>query len=366
MALPTDMEVTGEERLGGIRTSRSLEFQGLLNSFRKKSKKKNNTPKTSGDGRRDGYSPKRSDSLSGNVLSKISESPMLEDVSLRRGTGSLGNITDAGSKKSCDPNVSESKETFFSRMKGLYSSKDDLTADEKLGSKSGKGSEETSSKGPSLIGRIKDLYSSKESLEMKEKSPGNKSKIPFEESWRSLGLLNKFYNKEKSIDTVSEDDWIHANKSEDYWKGVQFIDKAQDIFAKQEWEDDDILNTVEPEGKAEDTSDWLKHEKVPNEKRTAAQDRRDRKRNSIISLNGSIHSMSSIPTSPPPRSEIVLRNSKYSSQRRGKVVRQTFQVYPKNFSKIKKLGKKFSRRKKVRLVMLLPQYTKLCVRRYHP
>ncbi|XP_071550331.1 disks large homolog 4-like isoform X4 [Panulirus ornatus] len=333
------MEATGEENVGGIRTSRSLEFQGLLNSFRKRSKKIKDASETTGGRRKD--LPRRADSLCVNVSSTIDEIPELEKTPLRRGAVSLDDITDDDSKKTNTPNVSESREKFFSRVKGLYSSRDDLTANEKDGSKSGKGSEEPMSRRASFIGRLKDLYSSKESLDIKDRSPGNKTK--------SLGLLNKLYSRDKSIDTVSEDDWSFSSKSEDYWKGVQFIDKAHDILAKQESLDDEFLNALDSDVKGDDTSGWLRHEKAPkdpNEKRTAAQDRRDRPRNSIISLNGSIHSISSIPTSPPPRSEIVLRNSKYSSQRRGKVVRQTFQVYPKSFSKIKKLGKKLTKRRK--------------------
>nr|XP_053644292.1 uncharacterized protein LOC128696885 [Cherax quadricarinatus] len=211
-------------------------------------------------------------------------------------------------------------------MKSCYSSKDNLSEEKDKTETKTEDADDSSYKGNTLISRIRNRYSSRESL--KDASPLNKLKTSSEETWKGLGILNKLYNKIGSIDNTSEDDLNLANKSEEYWKGVNFLDKAHDIMNKLEWEDDHFLGTIEPDIKPEDRIGWLTHERKPLKDSlekgiVMPESRRDRGRNSIISL-GSLHSVSSIPTAPPPRSGAVIRNSKYSNQRRGKVARQAF------------------------------------------
>ncbi|XP_069952207.1 disks large homolog 4 isoform X7 [Cherax quadricarinatus] len=335
-----------QENQRGIRKSLSLDFQLFRSSFGRKCKEKVTSLERS-------RNFKRCETVPESSLAKTCDSSLTQH-SPKTGADSLENAAeDDTSRKYTSEASSDSPRTslsgkFFGRMKSCYSSKDNLSEEKDKTETKTEDADDSSYKGNTLISRIRNRYSSRESL--KDASPLNKLKTSSEETWKGLGILNKLYNKIGSIDNTSEDDLNLANKSEEYWKGVNFLDKAHDIMNKLEWEDDHFLGTIEPDIKPEDRIGWLTHERKPLKDSlekgiVMPESRRDRGRNSIISL-GSLHSVSSIPTAPPPRSGAVIRNSKYSNQRRGKVARQAFQIYPKSIKKFKKLGKKLTRKPK--------------------
>ncbi|XP_063880196.1 uncharacterized protein LOC135111130 [Scylla paramamosain] len=343
------MEVAGVGGSGSnLRPSFSLDFRNLRSSIRRQFKKDFyiESPHDLKD------SLRKSAEAAGHVTLPSSSSNIsltrLRPI-VERASTSLQNLEASPYKAQSGATTSPTKESLgekiFSKVKGLYSSRDDLATDGKEKKKTVKGSEESSPKSTAFISKIKDLYSSMEGINMRDKPSAAKPRGSIDETLRGLNLLQRLYSKEDKSDAEGNDINVAA-QTEDYWKGVQFLDKAQDMVIK-DLEEDEFLNSLDADDDVpEPPRDWLEHVKPqPGEPKPPPPPGR-RGRNSIISLNGSIHSISSLPTSPPPASERVIRNAKYSSTRRGKVARQTFQVYPKSFNQIKKFGLKLSRRVK--------------------
>ncbi|XP_066951449.1 disks large homolog 4-like isoform X5 [Macrobrachium rosenbergii] len=379
---------------GGMRASRSLDFQKIRNSFRRKPKAKNFN----------GAKPSESSRDLALSADRGTPSPMAE-TAVRSSSWTDLRTVEKVSHFPSSVAVSDSKESLrdriFGKIKIFHSSKDELdgkVSGAKPGS-SDKDQDGSCNKG-SFISRMKGRQNSKEASSSKSVESGNDPS-----PWKGVRLLNRFYSQEQSLDSLEEGTASHdemlknsANAEESYWKGVNYLEKAQHLLnndnaademvemgkgdggemdnSKTEdqtdankgtqkdsgHDDDDIndeLDVITTE--AQDQDDWLHHEKPPpiaklatdknpNSKATPTpQGRRDnwRVRASAASLNGSLRSLSTIPMSPPPRSSHVVRNSRYAHQKRGKVARQSFQVYPKSFSQMKqKLGRKFSRKEK--------------------
>ncbi|MPC42325.1 hypothetical protein E2C01_035944 [Portunus trituberculatus] len=324
------MEVAGVDKGGGnLRPSFSLDFRNIRSSIRRQFKKDfyiesphdlNDSLRKSAEAAGHETLPSSSSNISLTRLKPV----------VARASTSLQNLEASPYKGQSEVKTSPMKESLgeriFNKVKGLYSSRDDLATDGKEKKKIVKESEESSPKSTAFISKIKDLYSSMEGINMRDKSSMSKPRGSIDETWRSLNLLQRLYSKDDNkSDTEGNDNMNVAAQTEDYWKGVQFLDRAQDMVIK-DLEEDDFLNSLDAEDDVpEPPRDWLEHVKPqPGEPKPPPPTGR-RGRNSIISLNGSIHSISSLPTSPPPASERVIRNAKYSSTRRGKVARQTFQ-----------------------------------------
>lgn len=334
-----------------IPISRSLDFQRLRNSFMRKPKKKEIGEE----------SP--SASLRDLCLAASGENISDGGKKMKKGTGSLTDTTvgvettgllpydiEAASRESL-------KDKFLNRMRGLSNSKDEIGSAESKSKVSPRRSLSVNApRRVSLFDRVKELYNSKEVLD----NADMKGSEFHDSQWTGVVLLNKLYNKEEKKVKSSEDNgpvnMKTKSKVEDsYWKGVRFLDKAQDIYEHQD--EDDFQDQIQVEVQSRNATDRTHGEQRPAEASEDPQKkeslnqgsrRHARPRGSIVSLNGSLHSLSSLPSSPPPGSGYVIRNSKFASQKRGKVARQAFQVYPKSFNQMKKkLSKRFSGRRKV-------------------
>ncbi|KAK7079461.1 hypothetical protein SK128_007358, partial [Halocaridina rubra] len=391
------MNLGSPEKTTGIQISRSLDFQKIRNSFRRKPKTKT-------------FSRGNTHELSGDLHSRSGNNSPLPEADINVKSSSLSDFDDV-EKNTYFPSLvgaSDSKESLkdrlFGKLKWSQSSNNKYDISNK-GSRvsqaraAEKSSDEETSKKGNLMSRVKNLYGSrtipeKNSVESLEDSSA---------AWKGVRLLHKFYGKEETLDhlddtTNARDPLFKTKPEESYWKGVRFLDKAQTLYMNQNFDeemtekergmetehddevdggkkenndkeeikeedisgDDNLLETVTSE--ADDPTNWLRHVKTPSAVKSAPekkrqiggtpgapQGRRDswRVRTSVVSLNGSLHSLSSIPTSPPPGTAHVVRNSRYAKQKRGKVARQALQVYPKSFYQMKdKLRQTFVRKDK--------------------
>ncbi|XP_064082226.1 disks large 1 tumor suppressor protein-like isoform X4 [Macrobrachium nipponense] len=378
---------------GGMRASRSLDFQKIRNSFRRKPKAK------------DFNGAKPSESSRDLALSadRGSTPPPITETAVRSSSWTDLSTVEKVSHFPSGVAVSDSKESLrgriFGKMKIFHSSKDELDGKGSSGGKAGSSDKDQdgscNNKGSFII-RMKGRQNSKESSSLKSLDSGTDPS-----TWKGVRLLNKFYSQEQSLDSLeagaaSRDELFKnsANAEESYWKGVSYLEKAQHLVTndnavdevaekgkcdgggignsktenqtdtnedahKDLGHDDDVNDESDViTAEAKDQDNWLHHEKPPplaksatekdpNSKAASAPRDNWRVRASAASLNGSLRSLSTIPMSPPPRSSHVVRNSRYAHQKRGKVARQSFQVYPKSFSQMKqKLGRKFSRKGK--------------------
>ncbi|XP_050734488.1 uncharacterized protein LOC127007464 isoform X2 [Eriocheir sinensis] len=350
------MEVAGVAGggVGGMRTSFSLDFKNIRSSIRRQFKKDfyiepARDPSSLSVDNPETVSGEASSPHRGTLPIARSRPPAME------ASTSLQDLDNPHTKTKVEFKPSPTKDSFgekiVSKVKGFYSSKDDIATNGKEKKKTVKATEDSTSKTTApvtFINKIKDFYSSMEAVNAKEKSAVTKQRREgSEEPRKGLSLLQKVYSKEERKNSLGGNDPDLVAQAEGYWKGVQFLEKAHTIIIR-DFEDEEFINSREEEEEEEEEKHkpprgWLEHEKPkPGEQRPPPQGRRGR--NSIISLNGSIHSLSSVPTAPPPSSERVIRNRKYANTRRGKVARQTFQVYPKSFNQIRKLGLKLSRR----------------------
>lgn len=346
------------ERSRSIPTSRSLDFQRLRNSFMRKAKKKETWEETP---RGDESLPVRGDSLRDLRLAASGENISDGEKGLSKGAGCLTDATNVETTGLVPYGIGSAsreslKDKFLNRMRSLSSSKDEIDLGEsKIKVSPRRSLSVNTPKRVSLFDRVKELYSSKEVLDKADVKGSD-----FHDSqWTGVVLLNKLYNKEEGKVRPSEENgpgnWRMKSKAEDsYWKGVRFLDKAQNIYEHSDLDEYDLQDQVRLGNQSRRATDGeqcpAEASEGPRKKESPSQGSRGhaRPRGSIVSLNGSLHSLSSLPSSPPPGSGYVLRNSKFANQRRGKVARQAFQAYPKSFNQMKKkLSKRFSGRRKV-------------------
>ncbi|XP_068206732.1 uncharacterized protein [Palaemon carinicauda] len=374
---------TPKPSFGGMRASRSVDFQKIRNSFRRKPKAKTTNGAKPSESNRD---------LAVLSTDRNAPSPVAETIRSSSWTdiSTAEKVTHFPSGVAVSVSKESLKNRILGRMKIFHSSKDELyvkvPATKPVAADKG---QDGNWNRDSLIVRMKGKPSTKEGSSSKSVEPGNDPS-----SWKGVRLLNKFYSHEQSLDNiegaVSKDGLSRNNAEESYRKDVNYVEKAQnaspsDNFGEETDQNntDNLLVTAEDNQKqsedseddidkemdvittvAKDQGNWLDHDrpapvaklatdKSNNKSKGNSQvppSRRDnwRVRSSAVSLNGSLRSLSTIPIAPTPRPGQVLRNSRYTTQKRGKVARQSFQVYPKSFSLVKeKLGRKFSRRNKI-------------------
>lgn len=347
------------KRSRSIPTSRSLDFQRLRNSFMRKTKKRDAWEETS---RADEGLPARSDSLRDLRPVASGENILDGGKRLSKGTGSMTDASDVETTGLVPYGMGSAsreslKDKFLNRMRNLSSSKDDIDSGEsKIKISPRRSLSVNTPKRGSLFDRVKELYNSKEVL---DKADVKGNDFHNDSQWTGVVLLNKLYNKEESRVRPSEENGpvtlkMKSKAEDSYWKGVRFLDKAQNIYEHPDVDEYDLQDQLRLKDQTRRTTDDeqcpAEGSEDPRKKESPSQGSRGhaRPRGSMVSLNGSLHSLSSLPSSPPPGSGYVLRNSKFANQKRGKVARQAFQAYPKSFNQMrKKLSKRFSGRRKV-------------------